>query len=74
MSIEDALTTTLEANQDSIHVLAISCDSMREFIFYTRRPNEVRFHVERISKQFPSRQIQFYIAKDRNWECYGQYT
>lgn len=71
--IEDVLADSLEANQDSLQVLAITTGSMREFMFYTRVPDAIEQRVIAIRARFPSHEVQFYVAHDPKWEGFAQF-
>jgi hypothetical protein len=73
-SIEDALTQALEANQDSLHVLAITTGGMREFVYYTRNPQGARSTIECAQAVASSHEIQNYIEEDPHWKVYKQFS
>ncbi|MEN4041107.1 MAG: DUF695 domain-containing protein [Anaerolineaceae bacterium] len=71
--IEDALVNALEANQDSLQVLAVMTNAMREFVFYTRVPRQIEARIKHVQQQFRSYELQFYVAEDAQWEGFTQF-
>jgi hypothetical protein len=72
--IEDALSAAFENQQASLHVLAVTTNAMREFIFYTRVPAEIEARLSTVRRLFPHRELQFYITPDSKWEGYAQFA
>ena len=72
-AIEDALAGSLESNQDSLQVLALSTNAMREFVFYTRVPSDIEARLKSVQERFPSHDLQFYVAEDANWEGLAEF-
>lgn len=66
--IEDFLASAFEKQQNSLQVLAITTNSMCEFIFYTRTPRDIEATITEARTAFPDHEIQFYIAQDPKWE------
>jgi hypothetical protein len=73
-SIEDQLWEELEKNHNALHVLTISSDSMREFIFYSRSPDISIASIESIRQKTQTFEIQSYIAEDPKWDVYTQFS
>jgi hypothetical protein len=71
---EDSLNSRLEANERSIHVLAITTGGMREFVYYTRDPEGTKTIIESVRKETTSHEVQSYIAEDPQWQLYKQFT
>jgi hypothetical protein len=72
-SIEDALTEALEANQESLHVLAITTGGMREFVFYTRNPQMARTVIETARTATSTHEVQGYVQEDPSWTVFKQF-
>jgi uncharacterized protein DUF695 len=73
-NIEDALSAAFEKKQDSLCVLTVTTNAMREFMFYTRVPTEIEARLNTVRQQFPSRELQFYVQVDSEWDGYAQFT
>lgn len=71
--IEDALFSHLEKDQNSIQVLSITTNGMREFVFYTRKPELVPLVIEEVQKKF-RHEIQYYIKTDKSWSLYRHFS
>jgi len=73
-TIEDKLVGSLESNQDSLQVLSITTNGMREFVFYTRNPKAVQLAISKISSEVSEYELQYYIEEDKKWKLYKQFT
>ncbi len=71
--IEDALADSIETGQDGLLTVIVTTSGMREFVFYTRKPGDIESVATAIRQAFPSYDIQFYIASDKNWDGYKQF-
>jgi hypothetical protein len=72
--IEDQLWENLEKDQNSLHVLTITTQSMREFIFYSRLPDVATASIENIRQKTQTHEIQSYVAEDYQWNVYKQFS
>jgi len=73
-AIEDALCARLEVNRESLHVLSITTQGMREFIFYTRSPAEVEPALEALRSEVAGHELQSYVAEDPKWGVYAHFA
>jgi len=71
-AIEDLLSARLEANQDSLQVLAITTGGMREFIFYTRAAQTLQPVLEKLQLEVVTHEVQCYIEPDAEWSIYEE--
>ena len=71
--IEDSLCKAFEEDQTSLQVLAITTNSMREFVFYSRDPVILQ-RLEAIQHSFPAYQLTSYVAEDRTWDLYQEFA
>jgi hypothetical protein len=72
--IEDILASALEREGKSVHVLSITTNGMREYVFYTSDPDGVSGAFLTLQAQVRSHQLQLSIEPDPMWEVYGQFT
>lgn len=72
--IEDALTAQLEAGRQSIQVLVITTDGMREFVFYTRDSALAKSVIEALKTTIKSHEIQWYVDEDPEWKVYKTFS
>ncbi|MFZ0745007.1 MAG: DUF695 domain-containing protein [Terracidiphilus sp.] len=70
--IEEALCSLLETANESIFVAAITTSGMREFLFYTRDPEQVKLKFEQAGTRFAPHQIQLMIQPDSEWKIYAR--
>jgi len=71
-AIEDAICPAIEEQAQSLLVAIITTGGMREFVFYTRAPQEVQKQFERLRERITSHEIQLMIQPDKNWDVYAQ--
>lgn len=72
--IEDLLSTRLEADQQSLQVLAITTNGMRELVFYTRNPNLVQAAIDALRAEVTSHELQSYVQEDPKWTVFRQFA
>ena len=72
--IEDSLTSQMEAGQQSIQVLVITTNGMREFVFYTRDSALINKVIERLRSKIKSHKVQAYVTEDPGWEVYETFS
>jgi hypothetical protein len=73
-AVEDALCSSLEAAQTSLHVLTITTAGMREFVFYTRSASEAQAAITALQRQISSYVLQSYVDDDPQWEVYANFS
>jgi hypothetical protein len=70
--IEEIICTSLEEQAESLFVAVITTSGMREFVFYTCKPNSVQQRCEVLRNRITSHEIQLMIQSDRTWRVYAQ--
>lgn len=76
-AIEDKLTETLEKNQEAVHVMTITFNGMREFVFYASewKPEYFEQKVKDIRRNISSKhELQFMMQPDEKWETFRTYS
>lgn len=73
-TLEDQLCDSLEQQQESLQVLSITTQGMREFVFYTRNPELARNTIEELRATTKSHEIQGYVAEDKKWSVYAEFA
>ena len=71
-TIEDTICASLEQEAESLFVAIISTSGMREFVFYTRAPEQLKQRFEQLRSGITSHEIQLMIRPDKDWGVYGQ--
>ena len=71
--IEDTICSSLETEATSLLVAAITTSGMREFVFYTRDPEDVKRRFEDVRTSITSHEIQLMIQEDKKWRTYSQF-
>jgi hypothetical protein len=70
--IEDAICNSLQEDAESLLVAIITTSGMREFVFYTRAPQQVQERFEQLRDRITSHEIQLMIQLDETWGVYAQ--
>jgi hypothetical protein len=70
--IEDVLRSSLQERAESVLVAIITTSGMREFVFYTRAPEQLQQRFQELRARITSHEIQLMIQPDRTWEVYAQ--
>ena len=71
-AIEDAICDLLEAGAESLFVAVITTSGMREFVLYTRSPEQVKQKFEELRSRVKSHEIQLMIQPDKDWKVYAR--
>jgi hypothetical protein len=72
--MEDAICSALEAERESLFVAVISTGGMREFVFYTRDPEQVKLKFEQLRASIKTHRIQLMIQPDKDWAVFARQT
>lgn len=72
--IEDMVCAELERDKAGLHVLSIATQSMKEFVFYTKAPNEAARSYEGLKASVTSHELQCVIEQDASWGVYKQFA
>ncbi|MFM2357998.1 MAG: hypothetical protein RJA61_735 [Candidatus Parcubacteria bacterium] len=75
--IEDRLKLELQTEYRALHAVTITTQRIREFVFYVAewKPKEIEHTIKIIEKHInDSRELQFMLKEDRDWETYKNFT
>jgi hypothetical protein len=75
--IEDELTNILQQDNASLHLMTITYNGMREFVFYAINKPEDYFRekIKKVESKISSQhQLQFMMQPDEEWETYKEYS
>jgi hypothetical protein len=70
--IEEALCALVELDKESVLVASISTSGMREFVFYTRKPEGLKEKFVQARAQVSGHELQLMIQPDRDWQVYSR--
>jgi len=73
-ALEDRLSAALEHQQESLQVLSITTQGMREFVFYTRSPELAQKAIEDLRAETKTHDVQGYVVEDRRWSVYAAFA
>ena len=73
-NLEVALCGLLEAGNESLCVLVVTNNGLRDFIFYTRDVDGVRRKLEDNVRLFDGFAVEFAIEADHSWEIYEAFS
>jgi hypothetical protein len=68
---ELSICNMLEAENESLCVLAITGCGTRDLIFYTRSPNQAQTAIAKAKALIASHEIDAAVEPDKEWELYG---
>jgi hypothetical protein len=71
--IEDRLCAEFEQEAKSLLVAIITTSGMREFVFYTRVPEDVKHRFEQLRGAINNHEIQLMIQADKDWSVYARF-
>ena len=70
--LEDSICASLEAEAESLLVAIITGGGMKELVFYTRAPEEVKRRLQLLRESVTSHEIQLMMQPDKDWRVYAQ--
>jgi hypothetical protein len=70
--LEATIRQSLQEHAESLLVAIITADGVREFVFYTRAPEQLKHRFEQLRNRFTSHEIQLMIQLDKDWEIYAE--
>jgi hypothetical protein len=70
--IEEVICSSLQEQAESLLVAVITTSGMREFVFYTRAPEQLQQRFQQLRSRITSHQIQLMIQLDKAWGIYAQ--
>jgi hypothetical protein len=62
----------LQEQAESLLVAIITTSGMREFVFYTRAPQQLQERFQQLRNRITSHEIQLMIQSDKTWRIYAQ--
>ena len=66
-AIEDAICPLLEAANESLFVAAVTTGGMREFIFYSKSPDQVQAKFQQLRNKITDHKLQLKVQPDKEW-------
>ena len=72
-AIEDALSARLEAEGKAAFVAVVTCDGVREFLYYTQDAAETRRQCTEIAGKVTTHKLQLCIEPDAEWTAYQSF-
>jgi len=70
--VENAIRHSMQEQAESLLVAIITTGGMREFVLYTRAPEQLQKRFEQLRDRIASHEMQLMIQPDKNWEIYSQ--
>jgi len=70
--IEDVICNSLQEHAESLLVAVITTSGMREFVFYTRAPEQLQQRFQQLRDRITTHRIQLMIQPDKTWGVYAQ--
>jgi hypothetical protein len=71
-AIEDAICSLLEPEFETLFVATITTGGIREFVLYTRNPDEVKRKFKLLGSQVTTHKVHLMVRPDKGWEVYSK--
>lgn len=72
--VEEQMRASLQQENESLQVGAITHNGVKEYVFYTANPDGVTAKVAHLRTRITSHTLQLTIQPDEAWSVYKQYT
>jgi hypothetical protein len=73
-ALEENMSRLLETGNDSLCVLVVTNNGLRDFIFYTRNVESVKERTEEANAIFRGFKVEFSIEPDAEWRIYQHFA
>jgi hypothetical protein len=71
-AIEDAICSVFEPQCESLLVATITTAGVREFVLYTRNPDEVKRKFRLLGDRISSHKVHLRVQPDKGWDIYSK--
>ncbi len=72
--VENEIDRTLSVKKLGFLALVITTGGMREYVYYTDRPDGVRSAIRQMGRRVCGREIRTYVTADPGWDVYERFT
>jgi hypothetical protein len=73
-SVENDIDRAMSGKKLGFLSLVITTGGMREYVFYTNRPDDVRKLMKKMGGKVRGREFRAYVAADPGWDVYFRFT
>jgi Family of unknown function (DUF695) len=73
-ALEENLCRVLETGNDTLCVLVVTNNGLRDLIFYTRNVESVQQRTEEAKSVYSGFEIEFWIEPDEGWDVYRHFS
>lgn len=73
-SVENEIDRAMSVKKLGFLALVITTGGMREYVFYSNRPDAVRARIAKMKGRVQGREIRTYVTADPGWEVYDRFT
>ncbi len=70
-AIEDAICSVFEPEYESLFVATITTGGVREFLLYTRNPEEMKRKFKLLGDRIATHKIHLRVQPDKDWQIYS---
>jgi hypothetical protein len=72
--VENEIDRAMSGKRLGFLSLVISTGGMREYVFYTNRPDDVRKLIKKMGGKVQGREFRSYVVADPGWDVYFKFT
>jgi hypothetical protein len=73
-SVENEIDRAMSGKKLGFLALVITTGGMREYVFYSNRPDAVRRQIRKMGGRVHGREIRTYVTADPGWDVYFRFT
>ena len=74
MPVEDEIDRMMTGKRLGVPALVITTGGMKEYVYYSNRPDGVRAQIKKLKGRVLGRQIRSYVTSDPGWDVYFRFT
>jgi hypothetical protein len=74
MPLENEIDRAMSGKRLGFLALVITTGGMREYVFYSNRPDAVRREIKKMGTRMHGRDVRSYVTADPGWEVYFRFT
>lgn len=73
-TLENEIDRAMSTKKLGFLALVITTGGMREYVFYSNRPDAARSRIAKMKGRVQGREIRTYVTADPGWEVYDRFT
>jgi len=73
LEVEDRLAEILEADRAAVHVITLTTNGVKEWVFYASDPKTMKQRMGTLAPTVNTHRLQMVVERDADWEVYHQF-